>query len=146
MNSPKLSFPLADHLLPPPPPPPPSPPPRPPLTHPGTLSLSAGNVILGKSDSHYLHFLFSSSQLLHWDLLPADTEDDHHSFNTCLRPGGGYITILMLPPPRPPPLGQMSVIKNLTLSSPLPSHICDLIIVWFFFFFCTPPVPSHRLV
>lgn len=81
------SFPLADQFQPSP--------------HPGPFSLSAGNVILGKPDSHYFASSLPASKSFHrgsptcspW-LSAAYTVDDLHSSTLAI--AWGDITILML--------------------------------------------------
>lgn len=154
--TPESSFPLADHFQPPPPP--------------RTISLSAGNVILGKPDSHYLCFLLASLQVIPLRISNLLTQAESciynrwpPLFNTCYRLGGYYHINAALhswghkkkeawmASFSNPTLIPLSLLPTLSSTPhflvffPLPCRIC-YVFLYFFWPPSTLPIPSHILV
>lgn len=129
--------------------------------------MSAGNVILGKPDFHYLIFLLASLQVIPLGSptcssrpRAAYTLDDLHSSTLAI--AWGDITILMLHSTpganechkkisldsiflKTPPFSLFSLLPTrlFLLFPPALSHLLSLFWV---FFSSTPPIPSHSLV
>lgn len=155
--TPESSFPLADHFQSPP--------------HPGPFSLSAGNVILGKPDFHYLCFLLASLQVIPLRISNMLTQAESCIcsrwpllFDACYRLGGYYHINAALYSQgirvsykkeawmasfSNPTLIPLSLLPTLSSTPRRLVFFCPLASAVFLYFYWPPstiPIPSHILV